>query len=220
MSREIIDKLRIEDYKQKLVLNKPDNIHDFDAINYDTNIKQKSYDLIFAFIFSLNEFTGLLETVISQHLLNPDGYIYFAYPKKGNKQYREYINRDDFFPQVDMDNDGYVNGSHVKFNKMVAFNDVFTAIGLKHLPVRKTTTKPSQCVADYVERIPDLQNHFAGNKTTLQIFNSLTPGYQRDWARYIYSAQTGTTVQKRLTEMEDILAQGYKSKDLYRQKKK
>ncbi|EHY9201391.1 YdeI/OmpD-associated family protein, partial [Listeria innocua] len=43
---------------------------------------------------------------------------------------------------------------------------------------------------------------------------------QRVWARYIYSAKQPATQEKRRVEMVDILSQGYKTKDLYRQGKK
>ncbi len=158
--------------------------------------------------------------MIDKDLLSLGGILYFVYPKKGNKQYEQYIGRDDFFTIVDMNNQGYVGESNIRFNKMAAFNDVFTVIGLKHDADRKIASKTSQCVADYVQYIPNLQKHFAGDETVLELYNNLTPGYQRDWARYVYSAQTDATQQKRLIEMENILKQGYKSKDLFRQNKK
>jgi len=149
MNSEIIKKFGIEKYDQKLILNMPANISDFDGISFNTALGQTNYDLIFSFIFSLEEFTGWLNTVIERNLLNPNGILYFAYPKKGNKTYKEYIGRDDFFGKVNMDSDGYVNNSAIKFNKMAAFNDVFTVVGLKHEPKRKKSTQPSQCVDDY-----------------------------------------------------------------------
>ncbi|ENU1621141.1 YdeI/OmpD-associated family protein, partial [Listeria monocytogenes] len=59
------------------------------------------------------------------------------------------------------------------------------------------------------------------DKDDLQVFyNNLATGYQRVWARYIYSAKQPATQEKRRLEMVDILSQGYKTKDLYRQGKK
>lgn len=143
--------------------------------------------------------------------------LYFAYPKKGNKRYAEYIGRDDFFSVIEMDDEGYVYDSAIKFNKMVAFGEIFTVIGLKHQEKRKSrSTQPSQCVADYVERIPDVRAHFANNQEVLDLYDRLTPGYQRDWARYIYSTKSEATTEKRFSEMEYILKQGYKTKDLFR----
>jgi len=220
MNQEIIKKFGIEKYNQKLILNMPADISDFDGMSFSTAIEKDNYDLIFAFIFSLDEFTNLLEKVIDSNLLNPMGVLYFAYPKKGNKQYKEYIGRDDFFGKVNMNNDGYVNDSPIKFNKMAAFNDVFTVVGLKHEPKRKKSTQPSQCVEDYVSRIPDIRKYFEGNHEILASFDQLTPGYQRDWARYVFGVKNAATTEKRFAEMEHILKQGYKTVDLYRRNKK
>ena len=219
MNQEVIKKFGIEKYNQKLILNMPADISDFDGISFSTVMDRDSYDLIFAFIFSLDEFTNLLEKVIDSNLLNPMGVLYFAYPKKGNKQYKEYIGRDDFFGKVNMDSDGYVNDSPIKFNKMAAFNDVFTVVGLKHEQKRKKSTQPSQCVEDYVSRIPEIRTHFEEKLEILVSFDRLTPGYQRDWARYVFGVKNAATTEKRFAEMEHILKQGYKTVDLYRRKK-
>ena len=219
MNSEVIRKFGIEKYSQKLLLNKPDNISDFDGIAFNTALDNEQYDLIFAFIFSLDGFNGLLKTVIDKNLLNPAGMLYFAYPKKGNKQYKEYIGRDDFFATVKMDSDGYVDDSMIKFNKMAAFNDVFTVIGLKCEPKKKVkSSQPSQCVSDYVEHIPNIRKYFEGNEKVLSFFDNLTPGYQRDWARYVYGVKSSDTTAKRFEEMENILEQGFKSVDLYRRR--
>jgi hypothetical protein len=220
MNNEIIKKFGIEKFDQKLIMNLPADIQDFDGMSFGTAFDKSHYDLIFAFVFSLEEFAGLLEKVINDNLLNPNGVLYFAYPKKGNKRYKEYIGRDDFFGKVSMDSDGYINDSPIKFNKMAAFDDVFTVIGLKHEPKRKKTSQPSQCVGDYVERIPELRKHFENHPEVLASFDRLTAGYQRDWARYVFGVKNAATADKRLSEMENILKQGYKSVDLYKRNKK
>jgi uncharacterized protein YdeI (YjbR/CyaY-like superfamily) len=87
--------------------------------------------------------------------------------------------------------------------------------------VEKKKAQPSQCVGDYIEQIPVLQKHFTQeNPRVLELYNQLSPGYQRDWARYVYSTKSVETTNKRLAEMAQILLQGYKSKDLFRQGKK
>jgi len=220
MNDEIIKKFGIEKYNQKLFLNIPAGISDFDGMSFCTTQNEEKYDLIFAFVFSLNEFVDLLKSVIDNHLLNPGGVIYFAYPKKGNKQYKEYIGRDDFFEVVNMDDGGYINESPIKFNKMAALNDVFTVVGLKHEPTRKKSTQPSQCVMDYVERVPEIRKYFENKNDVLTLFDQLTPGYQRNWARYVFSVKNPVITDKRFAEMEHILKQGFKSLDLYRRCKK
>ena len=220
MNAEIISKLKILGFNDKLILNKPQNLDAFDGIIFDTSVSKPKYDIVFAFIFALDEFSEIVKMAIEKDLINANGYLYFAYPKKGNKQYKEYIGRDDFFTSVHMDKDGFVNGSKLKFNKMVAFNDTFTCIGLKHEKKTKPKTQPSQCIADYIDRIPELQQYFSENKEVTEMFDKLTPGYRRDWARYVYGVKNEETKAKRLAEMEDILKKGYKSIDLYRQNKK
>lgn len=48
----------------------------------------------------------------------------------------------------------------------------------------------------------------------LKIYNELTFGYQKDWARYVYSAKKTETREKRLAEMETVLAEGFIPPDL------
>jgi hypothetical protein len=216
VSPQTIKKFAIDKFSKKTILNKPADVKDFDGLLFAATLGKERQDLIFAFIFSLDEFVKLLKTVIEKKLLNPNGELYFVYPKKGNKQYKEFIGRDDFFPVAAMDDDGYVFNSLVKFNKMVAFSEVFTAIGLKHFEKRKKSTAPSQRTGDYAERIPELRKHFAKNKEVLAFFDKLTPGYQRNWARYVFGVKNLATTEKRFAEMENILKQGYKSVDLYR----
>lgn len=54
----------------------------------------------------------------------------------------------------------------------------------------------------------------------MQRYNELTLGYQKDWARYVYSAKKKETQEKRLSEMETILSEGFKTIDVYRRQKK
>ncbi|MDR2534084.1 MAG: YdeI/OmpD-associated family protein [Tannerellaceae bacterium] len=216
----IVAKLKLNGYADKLFLNVPPHVQAFEGMDFDLSPQKSSYDLIFAFIFSINEFISLLRQVIAGNLLNKDGYLYVAYPKKGNKTYDCHIGRDDFFGPAGMDADGFVMNSRIKFNKMVAFNETFTCIGLKHISaVVPKTSAPSQCVADYVDRIPDLCAYWsAANPSILAIFNALTPGYRRDWARFVYGVRSGETSLRRLEEMAKALGEGFKSIDLYRRK--
>lgn len=221
MNESITKRLQLEKYADKLLLNKPDNVHEFDVLVYEATEKKQAYDLIITFVFSLDQFMETLQHVIDKNLLKPDGALFFAYPKKGNKEYKEYIGRDDFFERVEVDEDGYVKNSQLKFFKMVALNDTFTIIGLKYQAIRKSRANQlSQCVSDYIDRIPDLQKYFAKEKDIITFFNSLTPGYQRGWARFVYSTRSETTIAKRLAEMRNIISQKYKSIDLYKAAKR
>jgi hypothetical protein len=222
-SKSVIDKLNLQKYANKLILHKPEQVDEFQELEYDSSIKKDTYDLIFSFIFSLEEFTRELQNVIEKQLLEDNGYLYFAYPKKNNKVYKEYIDRDSFISALPSDEDGYVLNSNIKFARMVSLNDVFTIVGLKSTPKKSkkaASSKSSQCVDDYIDHIDDIRKYLQKNEELLKKYNELTPGYQKDWARYIYSAKRKETQEKRQLEMETVLGEGYKTIELYKQAKR
>ncbi|WP_306418575.1 YdeI/OmpD-associated family protein [Bacillus sp. AFS076308] len=186
--KSIIEKLNLLKYKNKLILHKPEQVDEFQELEYDSSIIRDKYDLIMSFIFSLEEFINELQNVIEKQLLEDNGYLYFAYPKKNNKVYKEYIDRDSFISTLPSDEDGYVLNSNIKFARMVSLNDVFTVVGLKSTPKKtqkSSTNKSSQCVDDYINNIEDIKQYLQKDEEILKKYNDLTPGYQKDWARYI-----------------------------------
>ncbi len=221
MEEKLEKKLMIKKFSKILIKNMPDDVTEFDGLKYD-KASAGSYDMVLNFVFDLDEMEKEVHEISSKKLLNEDGYLYFAYPKKGNKKYSTFIGRDDIFPRLKVnDEDGFVEGTPLKFSLMVALNDTFTIVGMKYLPegdVKKNTV--SARVDDYVERIPELRSYLSNIPDILKIYDGLAPGYQKDWARYVYSTQTEATKEKRLSEMKDILKAGYKSKALYSQGKK
>jgi uncharacterized protein YdeI (YjbR/CyaY-like superfamily) len=223
--KSIVEKLSLEKYPTKLILNKPDDVSDFDETEYDTSINQKEYDLIFAFVFNLEDFAKYIQLVTDKQLLRYKGYLYFAYPKKGNPQYDVYIDRDSIFKQIPMDAERYVQESDIKFSKMASLNEVYTVVGFKSEKRKKAKgaknlTKTSQCVDDYIENIEDIKQFLGKNKEIQDKYMSLTFGYQKDWARYVYSAKKKETQVRRLQEMEVVLSKGYKSIDLFKRDQK
>ena len=154
-------------------------------------------------------------------MLLEKGYVFFAYPKKGNARYSTFIHRDEMFPALNVGEDGYVGNSDIKFARMVSMDDVFTVVGLKREKKKaKKTPAASQCVADYADRIQDVEALLANHPTELKFYQSLTPGYQKDWARNLFSVKQEKTREKRLEKMIEILSQGYKTIELFRKKKK
>ncbi|MEH7084399.1 YdeI/OmpD-associated family protein [Neobacillus drentensis] len=221
--KTIVEKLNLNKYDRKLVLNKPEDLDELNGLDYDSSPNKEKYDLIFLFVFSLEEFSQQLQSVIDNQLLEKNGYIFFAYPKKNNPKYQEYIERDSLFEAVAMDEEGYTLGSDIKFSRMVSLNDVFTVVGLKSTPKKAkkaASSKSSQCVDDYIIHVEDIKQYLNRNEELLASFNQLTFGYQKDWARYVYSAKRKETQAKRLLEMETVLREGYKTMDLYRRKQK
>lgn len=104
---------------------------------------------------------------------------------------------------------------------MVSMDDVFTVVGLKREKKKaQRSSALSQSVGDYEENIKDIEALLADHPNELAFYNDLTPGYKRDWTRYIFSAKQLKTRENRKEQMVDILSKGYKTFDLYRQNKK
>jgi len=220
MEKTIVEKLNLHKYKSAAVLHLPDGLDYFAELsNYDTELNRgNTYDLIFAFVFDMDSLRALVNKVIEQNFLNQSGYLYIAYPKKGNKLYPTYIHRDDLFSGLGADENGYIGTSAIKFARMVGLDDVFTVIGLKEEAKTNSSAsaKASQRVDDYIALIPEIEKDLQDTPDLLTFYQSLTPGYQKDWARYIYSAKQEATRAKRREEMKMILRAGYKTRDLYR----
>ncbi|WP_057776200.1 YdeI/OmpD-associated family protein [Cytobacillus dafuensis] len=222
MTKTIVEKLNLKKYKKAAVLGLPEGADYLaELTDFDTELMDSTYDLIFAFVLDMASLKELISKVIEKNYLNKNGYIFVAYPKKGNKVYPTFIHRDDLLSGLGADEDGYIGTSNLKFARMVGLDDVFTVVGLKidSKGKEKTSTKASQCVDDYIEMIPSVEKDLQDTPDVLAIYQSLTPGYQKDWARYVYSAKQEATKAKRRNEMKMILAAGYKSMDLYRRDK-
>ncbi|HJE86439.1 YdeI/OmpD-associated family protein [Levilactobacillus brevis] len=63
--------------------------------------------------------------------------------------------------------------------------------------------------------IPQVAALLADDDQLTAFFASLTVGYQREWARYIFGAKAEATKQRHIADMRQILAAGYKSKRAY-----
>ncbi|GGB62449.1 YdeI/OmpD-associated family protein [Fictibacillus barbaricus] len=215
----IIDKLKLTKYKNLAVINQPSDYHVF--TEQPTSLS-KNHDAIFIFVETLDEMRKYVHQIQSnEQLLQEKGYLFFAYPKKGNTRYSTFIHRDEMFPALNVGEDGYVGDSEIKFARMVSMDEVFTVVGLKREKKKiKKSTAASQCVADYEDNVTDVEKLLANHPSELKFYQDLTPGYQKDWARYIFSAKQQQTRDKRFLQMVDILAQGFKSMELFRQKKK
>jgi len=214
----IIDKLKLTEYDNLVVLNQPSDVDLFSGIK---NELSGEHDAIFVFVETIDDMVNYTNRVIKEDCLTNGGYLYFAYPKKGNKRYETYVHRDEIFPAMNVGEDGYVENSDLKFSRMVSMDDVFTVVGLKRgKKGASKTSAASQRVVDYEAHVSEIEGLLADYPNELNFYQSLTPGYRRDWARYIFSAKQQKTREKRQEEMVHILGQGYKTIDLYRQQKK
>ncbi len=229
MSRTIVDKLNLNKYGRKAVLHMPEGADALAGLDeYETELKGGKYDLIFAYVLDMPQLQALVREVIDRQLLASGGYLFTAYPKKGNKVYPTYIHRDELFAGVGADAEGYVGTSGLKFARMVGLDDVFTVVGFKEEAKQKAkprprteaeaphSSPPSQRVGDYVAMIPNVEQDLQDSPELLAFYRSLTPGYRRDWARYVYGVVQEGTRAKRREEMKRIMGEGFKSAELYR----
>lgn len=213
----IVDKLKLSKYKNMAVLHEPE---EYDLFKDQPKKLSENHDAIFIFVKNMDEMAENIKKILEkENVLTPKGYVFFAYPKKGNKRYDTYIHRDEMLPALNVGEDGYIKGSNIKFSRMVSMDDVFTVVGLKHEKKKTPKTAPaSQCVADYEDQVKDVEARLKDHPNELAFFQNLTPGYQKDWARQIFSAKQQTTREKRTKQMIQILSEGYKTLDLYRRK--
>ncbi len=201
------------------IINQP---KEYDIFTEQQSTLSKNHDAVFIFVETLNEMVSHIQRFLDDNqLLQEKGYIFFAYPKKGNTRYETFVHRDEIFPAMEVDDDGHIRNSDIKFARMVSMDEVFTVVGLKREKKKaRKTPAASQCVADYEKHVGDVELLLTDHPNELKFFKSLTPGYQKDWARFIFSAKQQKTRDKRHRQMLDVLSQGYKSMDLYRQNKK
>ena len=207
----IIDKLKLNKYTNMVVINEPS---DYEVFTGKETVFSKEHDAIFIFVETLDEMVKQTNYIISnKELLIEKGYIFFAYPKKGNSRYSTFIHRDEMFPALNVGEDGYVGESEIKFARMVSMDDIFTVVGLKREKKKVTKTPAmSQCVADYADRIQDVEALLANHPNELKFYQSLT--------RNLFSVKQEKTREKRLEKMIEVLSQGYKTIELFRKKKK
>ena len=200
------------------VLGEPNDYTIFDG--YKTTLSGE-HDAIFIFVETIDEMVKHTRRIINEQQLLEKGYLFFAYPKKGNKRYETFIHRDEIFPAMKVDEDGYTENSDLKFSRMVSMDETFTVVGLKREKnTAKKSSAASQLVADYEKNVKDIEKILTDYPTELTFYKGLTPGYQKDWARYVFSAKQQTTIDKRQAQMIDILSKKYKSIDLFRLEKR
>lgn len=172
------------------------------------------YQIILTFANHLDDMKKAINE--SESLLVDGGYLYLCYPKLKNSLSLSGIHRDHIFPYLSVDeSSGYIASSYMRFNMMRSFDENYTLLGIKKDQSMKKRSGTSQKTDDYLSYIPKLMIVLK-DEACLAFFKTLTQGYQKSWARYIYSAKTEETRTKRIKEMITLLNQGVKSIDLKR----
>lgn len=212
MAQTLLQKLRLTPNQVVTVLHRPTTDY-FSELSVSEEYPKEPVETMILFVNTLEELTKEIFTAIEKNILIPNGRLLVAYPKKGNKQINTYVHRDAIFPALQVDDtDGYIPNSEYKFNQMVKLDDTYTIIGLKRVEKKNGKTIASQPVADYISYIPAIEKDLENDPHALLFFRSLTPGYQKNWARFVYSAKQETTQLKRKQEMIHLLNEGVKFK--------
>ena len=74
MAKTIVEKLNLQKYKKVAVLNLPDGANYLaELTDFDTELHENTYDLIFAFVLHMESLKELVNKVIQKDLLNKNG---------------------------------------------------------------------------------------------------------------------------------------------------
>ncbi|KAF0226403.1 MAG: hypothetical protein FD133_1743 [Erysipelotrichaceae bacterium] len=202
--------------KSMPIINMPDYLKS-ELTPFNSLTLQNKQEALLVFTQSNDEFFKTLEDIIKQDLIEDKGILLICYPKKGSPLYRSTVHRDEIFPRVKMDEEGFVYGSPYRFNRMLGFDENFTLLEIKKVLNFKPKSKISQIGSDYVHHIPELEALLEDEPLALKFYKSLTPGYRKDWAVYVFSTNSTNTRRKRIEEMIYLLKLGHKNITLYRQ---
>lgn len=212
----LVEKFKLNTYVNLPILNLPSYLKDeLSSIPRSPVLPKQAAILVFT--TSNEDFFTSLETLVRQDPIEDKGVILICYPKKGNPMYPSYVHRDEIFKKVGMDNDGFIYNSAYMFNRMLGFDDNFTLLEVKKLLNFKPGSRPSQSGADFVKYIPDIEGFLKDEPEAMKFYQSLTPGYRKDWAVHVFSTENPETRIKRIAEMIKLLKEGHKNMTLYRQ---
>lgn len=75
-------------------------------------------------------------------------------------------------------------------------------------------------LSDYEVDIPQVAKLLQADEKMAAFFRALTPGYQREWARFIFGAKASATKQRHIEQMKVVFNAGFKSKRAYDQREK
>ena len=73
----------------------------------------------------------------------------------------------------------------------------------------------SEPLSFYEKDIPRVSQLLGDQPELVTFFEALTPGYQREWARFIFGAKAEATKQRHVEVMKTVFEAGYKSKRAY-----
>lgn len=204
---KVLEKLKVKK-EDIVILNMPDFVKEFEDIKYRNRCSSKE-DIVFVFVKDREELKNKVLELINKDILNIDGNLFVAYPKKGNTKIETFIHRDEIFEIFEVNTSGYVKDSFYKFNKMISLNEIYTIIGLKR--TEKMEESKTSSIDEYINYIP-LIREFLKDTDVSSFFEEIPYGYKKQWAYYVYSAKKDETINKRKEEMYKLLKEGIKIK--------
>ncbi|TLQ05297.1 hypothetical protein FEZ51_01175 [Pediococcus stilesii] len=74
-------------------------------------------------------------------------------------------------------------------------------------------------LSDYEVDIPRVAELLQDSPKLQLFFNQLTPGYQREWARFIFGVKSELTKERHIEKMKVVFEAGFKSKRAFDQRK-
>lgn len=190
MEKALFQKLKLDKFTKIAWMNKSKENSVFDDLELSMAKKGEAYDLLLIYVYSLEEMKEFLLKIIQDTLLMENGAVYLLYPKVKNPLGHPAIGRDEIFPFLDVNEEGYALNSTLKFNEMNKLDESYTLIGLKNsLSFKPQRNTPSQRVEDYADKVNYVKVYLQDYPKAGTLYETLPPGYQKDWARYIYSAR-------------------------------
>jgi hypothetical protein len=213
-----ITKLKLDRCERVAVLSVPQAVEE-DLRRVNQVPLGTGHDALVTFTTSNAEFFTTLERLVKEDRCEEGGLLLIAYPKKGNPMYPENVHRDEIFPKVKMDEDGYIYDSPYRFNRMLGFDECFTLLEIKRVAQRKPA-KPSHVGSDYLKYIPEVEVMLKDDPDVLATYQSLSPSYRKDWAVYLFTTANDITRAKRFEELKSVIRAGFKNMTLYRQARK
>ncbi|WP_125767758.1 YdeI/OmpD-associated family protein [Lapidilactobacillus wuchangensis] len=202
-------KLKFAQYSQRSFHQVPPELQS--ALQSWQTATTETPDLQVFFVMNLAEMQAAISEIAQSKQLTATGYLYLIYPKLSSKKYTG-IHRDSIFPYLKVNEaTGEVAATGLKFSRMVSFDEDFTVMGLKWLTGnQRATSAASQRGQDYVSFLPKIKQRLATETpANAEFFQTLAPGYQRDWARYLYSPKTSATRERHYQIFLTALAAHY-----------
>ena len=82
MEKTIVEKLNLLKYSKKAIINRPNESYLSEITDAQTEFPKEAVDLLFIFVKDMTEFKQLVDKVIENQVLNKEGVLFVAYPKR------------------------------------------------------------------------------------------------------------------------------------------